>query len=47
VLVQGDGAGMDWSAAQVSHRPPSGRLCARRMSWPADAMACLDVHFEW
>lgn len=47
VLMEGDGAGMDWSAAEVSHRPAAERLAARRTFWPAGAMAYLNVHFAW
>lgn len=46
-LVQGDGAGMDWSTAEISLRPPSARLALRRAAWPMDATAGLTVEFAW
>jgi hypothetical protein len=46
-LVQGDSAGMDWSAAEVLHRPQATRLAVRRQAWRPEALARLAVEFAW
>lgn len=39
--------GMDWGAAQLSHRPAAMRVFTRRNVWAPGEEAGLTVHFQW